>query len=199
MLNTAIGVPSAEADPCPHIEVVFARGTFEPPGIGLTGQAFVNSLRPQVGGRSLGVYAVNYPAGPSVNSFSAGTSNASAHVQYMAANCPNTRMVLGGMSQGARVIGLVTASGEPSDVRFTAAPMPPEVADHVAAVAVFGNARRKTEGPLTARSPLYGSKTIDVCAPGDAVCSEGGNYLAHYSYVLPEVVSEAAAFAASRL
>jgi cutinase len=199
MLNTAIGIPSAKADPCPDVEVVFARGTFEPPGIGLTGQAFVNSLRPQVGERSLGVYAVNYPAGPSVSSFSAGTGDVSAHVQYMAANCPNTRMVLGGMSQGARVIDLVTASGEPSDARFTAAPMPPQVADHVAAVAVFGNARRKAEGPLTARSPLYGSKTIDVCARGDSVCGEGGNGLAHYSYILPEVVSDAAAFAASRL
>ena len=30
---------------CPDVEVVFARGTFEPPGVGATGQAFVDALR----------------------------------------------------------------------------------------------------------------------------------------------------------
>ena len=50
------------ADECPDIEVVFARGRNEPPGVGYFGQAFVDSLRSQVGGRSLGVYAVNYAA-----------------------------------------------------------------------------------------------------------------------------------------
>ena len=36
-------VPVASAQPCPDIEVVFARGTAEPPGVGGTGQAFVAS------------------------------------------------------------------------------------------------------------------------------------------------------------
>jgi cutinase len=57
-----IGIPSASAAPCPDVEVVFARGTFEPPGIGATGEAFVDSLRSQVGGKSVDVYPVNYPA-----------------------------------------------------------------------------------------------------------------------------------------
>ena len=73
------------------------------------GQAFVDALRRQVGGRSVGVYAVNYPASWDYsNSASAGARDANAHVQYMAANCPNTKMVLGGMSQGAGVIDLIT-------------------------------------------------------------------------------------------
>jgi hypothetical protein len=37
-------IPSASAAPCPDVEVVFARGTFEPPGVGDTGQAFASSL-----------------------------------------------------------------------------------------------------------------------------------------------------------
>src|SRR5262249_952704 len=37
-------VPFASAQPCPDVEVVFARGTGEPPGVGLVGQAFVDSL-----------------------------------------------------------------------------------------------------------------------------------------------------------
>ena len=54
--------PSAAADPCPDVEVGFARGTTEPPGVGGVGQAFVDSLRSQLGARSVGVYAVDYPA-----------------------------------------------------------------------------------------------------------------------------------------
>ena len=57
-----IAAPVAGAAPCPDVEIVFARGTTEPPGVGGIGQAFVDSLRSQLGGRSVGVYAVNYPA-----------------------------------------------------------------------------------------------------------------------------------------
>src|SRR5262249_21374744 len=54
--------PVAFAQPCPDVEVVFARGTAEPPGVGAVGQAFVDSLRSQVGAKSLDVYPVNYEA-----------------------------------------------------------------------------------------------------------------------------------------
>jgi cutinase len=201
MLNTAISITSAAAAPCPDIEVIFARGTGTPPGIGLTGESFVDSLRQNVAGRSVGVYAVNYPATYDFStSASAGASDASAHVQSMAADCPSTRMVLGGMSQGAGVIDLITI-GSITVPGFTPAPMPPEVADHVAAVAVFGNPSRDIPGlgPLTAISPLYGDKTIDLCAPGDPFCSDGNDFLAHLSYVQNGMVSQAATFAASRL
>jgi cutinase len=55
-------VPSASAQPCPDVEVVFARGTTEDPGLGPTGQAFVDALRARVGTKSIGVYPVDYPA-----------------------------------------------------------------------------------------------------------------------------------------
>ncbi|WP_153043589.1 cutinase family protein, partial [Mycobacterium ostraviense] len=55
-------VPAASAEPCPDVEVVFARGTGEAPGVGPTGQAFVDSLRSRAGGKTFGVYPVNYPA-----------------------------------------------------------------------------------------------------------------------------------------
>ena len=45
--------PSAAADPCPDIEVVFARGTNDAPGLGRPGQAFADALQGQVGGRTL--------------------------------------------------------------------------------------------------------------------------------------------------
>lgn len=204
MLNAAVGVPStAAAAPCPNIEVVFARGSDDPPGVGVFGQAFVDSLRPQVGGRSLGVYPVNYPATSKsnelANSASAGAKDASAHVEYMAANCPDTNMVLGGYSLGAVVIDLITAAGVPPQGSIPA-PMPPEVADHVAAVAVFGNPwDRSLRAPLTAISPLYGAKAIDLCNPRDPICSDGGDTSAHVGYVQSGMVNQAATFAANRL
>jgi cutinase len=208
LLSAAVSIPFTLADPCPDIEVVSARGSGDPPGVGWVGEAFVDSLRSQVGGRSVGVYAVNYPSthvlvNPSnddlSDSASAGANDASAHVQYMAANCPNTRMVLSGYSLGAAVIDLITAARVPPQGGIPA-PMPPEVAGHVAAVAVFGNPWVRSLGaPLTAISPLYGAKAIDLCNPGDPICSDGGDMSAHIGYVRSGMVNQAATFAASRL
>jgi cutinase len=210
LLCAPIDIAAASAAPCSDVEVVFARATTEPPGIGGVGQAFLDSLRSQVGGSSVGAYAVNYPASDDfAPSASAGAADASAHVQSTAANCPNTRMVLGGYSQGALVIDLITAYPVPL-AGFVPAPMPREVADHVAAVAVFGNPADRYVGlPLTAVSPSYGAKTIDLCASGDPVCSGGGVMSvpsrdemfsdAHLSYLKSGMPSQAAAFVASRL
>ncbi|MEO3761532.1 cutinase family protein [Mycobacterium sp. B14F4] len=183
---------------CPDIEVVFARGTGEAPGPGAIGGPFVDSLRKKVGGRSVSSYAVNYPASNDFTKAADGANDASAHVQQTVANCPDTRIVLGGFSQGAAVIDLITAVSVPM-YGFTA-PMPPEVADHVAAVAVFGNPSIKwAGGPLTELSPLYGSKTIDVCIPYDPICSDGGLIIVHGMYLMLGLVEGATDFVAKRL
>jgi cutinase len=189
----------AFADPCTDIEVVFARGTGEAPGPGAIGQPFIDSLRTKVGGRSVGAYAVNYPASGDFAKAADGANDASAHVQQTVANCPNTRIVLGGFSQGAAVIDLITAVQVPM-YGFTD-PMPPEVADHVAAVAVFGNpSRTYAGGPLTDLSPVYGPKTIDVCIPYDPICSGGnGLIIVHGMYLLLGLVEGATTFVAGRL
>jgi cutinase-like protein len=193
LLNTLIDTRYAAAGPCADVEVVFARGTNEPPGVGSVGQAFVDSLRSKVAGRSVGVYAVNYPATDDfVRSSFAGTGDARAHVQSTVATCPNTKIVLGGYSQGAGVVDMTTEQ------------LPPEVANHVAAVAVFGNpestfARMLGGGRLPTISPLYVPKTIDLCVPDDPICSEGRNPRAHVLYVQSGMTNQAAAFAASRL
>src|SRR5271163_4179245 len=109
VLTAPAGVPVAAADGCPDAEVVFARGTGEPVGPGGAGQAFIDSLTAQLPGRSVDVYPVNYPATSDyVNSAMAGAGDAGAHVQSMVASCPNTKMVLGGYSQGAAVMDLTT-------------------------------------------------------------------------------------------
>jgi cutinase len=193
LLSTLIDTRYASAGACSDVEVVFARGTNEPPGVGSVGQAFADSLRSKVPGRSVGVYAVNYPATDDfVRSSLAGAGDARAHVQSVVGSCPKTRMVLGGYSQGAAVIDMTTEQ------------LPPEMADHVAAVAVFGSpessfARMLGSGQLPTISPLYRPKTIDLCIPDDPICSEGGNPRAHGLYVQSGMTNQAAAFAASRL
>src|SRR6476646_10058745 len=60
--TTVATAPSAGADPCPDIEVIFARGTNDAPGLGRPGQAFADALSGQIGGRTMTTYGVNYPA-----------------------------------------------------------------------------------------------------------------------------------------
>ena len=118
----------------------------------------------------------------------------------MAASCPNTRMVLGGYSQGAVVIDVITSAGVSLPFGLVSEPMPPKVADHVAAVAVFGNNSTKGPGgPITAISALYGAKAVDMCLPGDPVCSDGADWSVHSQYVQSGLVRQAATFAAGRL
>lgn len=209
-----VAVPAA-AEPCPDVEVVFARGTGEPAGVGGVGQAFVDSLRSQVGDRSVGVYAVDYAAsgdfsgGPAFASTVVdGIRNEGNHIETMAAACPGTRMVLGGYSQGAVVTGFTTADAVPEGVGGLAvpAPLPPEVANHVAAVALFGKPSaqflQSYGAPAIVIGPMYQPKTIDECAQGDTICdgtAGGGATLAHALYPVNGMVADAATFVAGRL
>jgi len=66
MLVSVAGVagglaPRAGAD-CPDVQLIFARGTNEPPGLGVVGDALFAALQPALGGRNFDNYAVNYPA-----------------------------------------------------------------------------------------------------------------------------------------
>jgi cutinase len=209
VLPTA-AVSSASAQGCPDTEVVFARGTGEDPGVGPTGQAFVDSLRGRLGGKSMDVYPVNYPASEQWSTGLDGIRDAGAHVVSEAAACPNTKMVLGGYSQGAAVMGLVTSPAVPDsiptdvDPATIPKPLPPDVADHVAAVVLFGSPNARAMDflgqPQVVIGPLYQAKTIKVCATEDPICSDGMNFAAHDTYADDgNVINQGVDFAASRL
>ncbi|MBX7446897.1 cutinase family protein [Mycolicibacterium sp. 3033] len=187
------GATTAQAQGCPDIEVIFARGTDDTPGLGRVGAAFVDSLRGKVGGRSVNAYAVNYPASFDFLAAAGGANDASRQVQFMMANCPGTRMVLSGYSQGAAVIDIIAAVPFPA-VGFTN-PLPPNAPDFVAAIAVFGNPTAKVGLPMTA-SPVWGTRAIDLCTVGDPVCSDGDSVPAHSAYVSSGLTNEAASFVA---
>ncbi len=197
-------VPSAAAQPCPDVEVVFARGTAEAPGLGPTGEAFVEALRSRIGTKSLDVYPVDYPATTEFPRALDGVRDASARVEAMAANCPDTLIVLGGFSQGAAVAGFVTANvipdGAPEGVPN---PMPDNVAEHVVAVTLFGKPNdrfmRVINQPDVEVGPLYADKTVELCVDEDFVCSSGRDFNAHTQYVETGMVDQAAVFAAGKV
>jgi len=201
-----VPVPFAHAAGCPDAEVVFARGTTEAPGVGPTGEAFVDALRTQVGAKSVGVYAVDYPATTDFPTAVEGIADARTHVLSTAANCPHTKMVLGGFSQGAAVMGFVTANAVPDGVSpaDVPAPMPPDVANHIAAVALFGKPSTRfmhaiNDPPITIGSQ-YLAKTIDLCVDNDLVCdSSGRSFSAHNQYVETGMVDQGVAFVANQL
>jgi cutinase len=82
--------------------------------------------------------------------------------------------------------------------------MASEVADHVAAVALFGEPSsrflNRIDAPPITIGPTYAAKTIDQCIPDDPVCSpDGSNIGAHGQYVVNGMVDQAADFTARRL
>lgn len=199
-------VATASSQSCPDVEVVFARGTGEPPGLGPTGQAFTDALTARTSGRSLQTYAVDYPASDQWATGVDGVRDAGAHIVSMAGACPNTQMVLGGYSQGAAVMGFVTSADVPDGIDPASVPKPlaPEVAGHVSSVVLFGapNVRAMSflNQPPLAIGPQFQAKTIELCVPEDPVCSDGLNFAAHSTYTDDaNLIDQAADFAATRL
>ena len=56
MLGVAIGIPSAAAQPCPDIDVTFARGLGDAPGPGPLGDAFITRCAQRSAANQSGVW-----------------------------------------------------------------------------------------------------------------------------------------------
>ena len=92
-----------------------------PASAGSVGHSSTHCAGRLAAGRSA-VYPVNYPASTDFGNpdFAVtvidGIRDAGSHIESMAANCPKTREVLGGYSQGAAVAGYVTSAAVPTGV-----------------------------------------------------------------------------------
>jgi cutinase len=138
-----------------------------------------------------------------------GIVDASNKIETIAASCPNTKIVLGGYSQGAAVAGYTTTDTVPTGFALPAGitgPMPPAVAPHVAAVVLFGTPDTwflnlvHHDAPAITIGQLYTAKTLQLCATGDPVCFPGGrDRAAHSSYKDNGMADQAADFAAHQL
>ncbi len=204
----AITAP-ASAQPCPDVQVVFARGTMEPPGVGRAGQAFVDALTARTAGRSVDVAPVNYPASLDFATAADGVVDVANRVQSTASICPTTKIVLGGYSQGAAVAAYITEDAVPAGVTLPlgiTGPLPAFVADHIAAVVLFGKPSSGflqmvyTGAPPITVGSRYVSKTLDLCIADDPVCSTtGGDNNAHVAYADNGMADQAAQFVVGKL
>jgi cutinase len=198
--QSTIHITPSAAAACPAVEVVFARGRLESPGVGILGNAFISALRSKTD-KNIGVYAVQYPAD---NEIDVGANDMSAHIQSMINSCPDTRLVLGGYSLGAAVTDVVLAL--PFNFFGFKNPLPPEAESHIAAVALFGNGSSWV-GPISNFNPVYRERTIELCHGADPICNPADpdtwedNWPAHLAnaYIDAGMPNQAADFVAGRI
>lgn len=214
------GTPAAQAAPCSDVEVVFARGTVEAaPPMGLTGLSFVEAVRSQLPGKSVASYAVPYPASDQFNNrmkfartVADGVRATQNRVKYLAKNCPGTKVVLGGYSQGAVVAGYAVHAGLDLPARYAAydrfvpPPLPADLARNVSAIVLYGAPSDRFiddigAPPIKVAAP-YRSRTIRYCIAGDTICDGapvGGPNALHVLYSVNGMTLEGARYAAQRV
>ena len=169
--------------------------------MGRVGQALADALaRNSVTGPSTFTRSTT-PASYNFLAAASGANDAAARIADMGARCPQTRLVLGGFSQGAAAVSMlagVPPVGDRIGSIGSAPPLPPAAAGQVAAVAVFGNPGARFGSPLSTTGAFAG-RAIDVCVVGDPICSAGRDRAAHSAYELPPYPQQAAAFVAALL
>ena len=196
---TALAASSASAASCAAIDVVVARGTFEPGTLGsIVGDPVYADIQQDLSSTTTSSYPVNYPANlDEPASVQAGNTDLVNHLNSQAAACPSQRFILVGYSQGANVVD--NSIGISSDGALVGGPIvatiPASVQPRVAAILLFGNPIRAIGKSVTG---TYAARTDDFCANGDPVCQAGGTDIgAHLSY--GNDASAAAAFAAGKV
>ncbi|WP_431972631.1 cutinase family protein [Nocardia sp. bgisy134] len=187
---------TASAASCTDVDVTFARGTLELPGLGIVGGPFTQALIAELPGKSVTTYAVDYLADPAQLSAGSGATKMTEHVISVAARCPNTRFVIGGYSQGATVTDIAAGI---KTVLGSGTAIPASLASRVVAVVTFGNPIRLTGKTIAAGSPTYSPKWADYCASGDPVCNNGVSALDHVAYIVDGSTEAGAKFAAARV
>nr|POE53450.1 cutinase [Quercus suber] len=159
-----------DGTPCRALTIIFARGTFESGNVGtLTGPPFFQAVANLLGSSAVAVQGVAYPA--DVAGFEAGgdaagsalMANLTARAQHQ---CPKTKLVLSGYSQGAQLVhkaGALLTAGQ---------------AAFVNSVVVFGD---PDNGTAIANIPAY--KVLTVCHPDDNICQGGSDFFgSHLTY-----------------
>lgn len=181
---TVAVTPMAAAATCSDINVVSARGTFEPGTLGtIVGDPVFAALQKAITSKTLDSYAVNYPANLNEpTSVDDGNTDLVNHVNSQASACPAQRFILVGYSQGANVVD--NSIGISSDGALVGGPIvatiPTSLDSRIIAILQFGNPIRAQGKSITG---TFQSRTDDFCANQDPVCQAGGNNpTAHLSY-----------------
>ncbi|KAI9055949.1 hypothetical protein LZ554_000884 [Drepanopeziza brunnea f. sp. 'monogermtubi'] len=169
---------------CTAYTVIFARGTAEPGNVGiLVGPPFFAALKAQLGPGQFSVQGVNkYSA--SVEGFLAGgdargSKEMAAQISDAFLDCPETKLVVAGYSQGGQLVHNALAA------------LPAKVAAWVSKVVLFG---APNDATVTLNIPP--DKVWKACHPEDDICDGGMLVMPwHLTYGLD--AEDAAAFVVS--
>ncbi|PGG95762.1 hypothetical protein AJ79_09890 [Helicocarpus griseus UAMH5409] len=149
---------------CQPLTLIFARGTTEPGNMGLlAGPPLAKALRRLSRGK-VTVQGVDYPASI-VGNINFGEDGGPAMVDLInlsKSQCPDSKVVLAGYSQGASVIH--NADGDLAK-------------GQVARAVLYGDPL--SDIPLRT---IAEENVMSVCAEGDPVCRGGINFPAHLTY-----------------
>ncbi|RAK96786.1 carbohydrate esterase family 5 protein [Aspergillus ibericus CBS 121593] len=149
---------------CKKLTFIFARGTTEMGNMGSVVGPEVASQLASLTGNQVTVQGVNYPADWEGNMSlgSSGGPTMASYVKEALQQCPNTKVVLGGYSQGSMVVHNAANSLS---------------AGQLSGAVLFGDPLK-----MTSVGKLSSSKVKEFCASGDPVCENGMNVMAHLSY-----------------
>ncbi|MBL7261548.1 cutinase family protein [Paractinoplanes lichenicola] len=181
---------------CSDVELVFARGTGEPQGLGIVGRPLAQALAAELPGRTVGSFAVVYAAASNQRSAGPGATNMTEHIEQVAQNCPETQFVIGGYSQGASVTDIaigIRGAGTAGKA------IPADLRGQVAAVVVYGNPLGLRRQTIAQAAPEFADKAVEFCNNGDPVCGGGNNFAAHLAYNRNGTVGRGAEFAAGKI
>ncbi|KAH8601762.1 cutinase-domain-containing protein [Bisporella sp. PMI_857] len=157
------------SEACKDVTVIFARGTSEAGNVGeIAGPPWFSALRSSLGTAKIGVQGVTYPAtvaGYLAGGDSAGSTEMLRLINLASTQCPSTKIVLGGYSQGAQLVHNAAK-------KLTAA-----VTAKIAAVVVFGDPFRGD-----AVGTVASSKVDSICHDLDVVCTGFGGFITHLTY-----------------
>ncbi|ODH13320.1 hypothetical protein ACO22_07376 [Paracoccidioides brasiliensis] len=165
-----------ENNGCQPLTLIYARGTGEIGNMGeIIGPPLAGALRTRMNGK-VTIQGVNYPASDlgNLNFGEDGGPTMVNLVRQSLSQCPGSRVVLAGYSQGASVVH--NASG---DLK----------AGQVARAVLFGDPLQSI--PLRS---IIEKDVMSICARGDPICRGGLDIPAHLSYT--ENANKAAAFLA---
>ncbi|KAF2150398.1 carbohydrate esterase family 5 protein [Myriangium duriaei CBS 260.36] len=148
---------------CRPVTFIFARGSTEPGTLGIVvGPGVSCGLKSHYGARNVRSIGVRYPAKTSGN-YEAEGCHAEGITQFVSdltttvSQCPNTKIVAGGFSQGAACLH---AAFRRLDITTLA---------RVVGVVTFGDTRNKQDGGKVPNFPP--ERTKIYCNKGDEVCN----------------------------
>ncbi|GKT47808.1 acetylxylan esterase 2 [Colletotrichum spaethianum] len=182
--------------PCAPVNIIVARGSVEVQGAGLLGNIAKNASS-QIPGSI--ITPLVYPAqlDPYPPSVAAGVTNMTSLLNQQAQQCPGTKLVLMGYSQGAQV-SLDTLCGTTDGPNFnTTVAQAPMVGSKIAAVVLFGDPTFIASQPFArgtskkngifprqdfSQCQSLTTRFASFCDDTDLFCASGQNLTVHLGY-----------------